>query len=289
MTRIDLDPPFAQFIEIAERSLLEDLGSGDPTGASVGNRHIEVCFAAREAGVIAGLVGMEPILSAARQRVGGPPFELVLETEDGCRVTSGEVLGRISGPAALLLAAERSMLNLLCHLSGIATLTAKFVQAVEGSGARIRDTRKTLPGLRVVEKYAVRCGGGHNHRMGLYDAVLIKDNHVAAFGGIAPAVAAARKVTSALTIEVEVDTLEELEAALAVGCDLVLLDNMGLAELSLAVAMAKGKARTEASGGVTLRSVAAIAATGVDFIAVGALTHSAVSLDIGLDWMSQGQ
>ncbi len=280
----DLCAPYQEFLELAQRCVAEDLGEGDPTGASVGNRQIEVAFVARDAGTVAGLAGMEAILEVAAHRLDSVEAHLFLEVTDGEAIKPGEVLGRIRGGAPVVLAAERPMLNLLCHLSGVATLTAKFVDAVQGSGAIIRDTRKTLPGLRHVEKYAVRCGGGQNHRMGLYDAILIKDNHVAALGGISAAVAAARMAAPGLPLEIEVDTHQQLEEALAVGCDLVLLDNMTIKDLQAAVAMAKGRARTEASGGVSLATAAAIAATGVDFIAVGALTHSAPSLDIGLDW-----
>jgi nicotinate-nucleotide pyrophosphorylase (carboxylating) len=200
-------------------------------------------------------------------------------------VAAGAVLGHLAGPARTLLAAERTLLNLLGHLSGVATLTAAFVAAVAGTGAVVRDTRKTTPGLRQLEKYAVRCGGGVNHRMGLYDALLVKDNHIRAAGGLRRAVEAARAAGPGLPLEVEVETLEEVADALDLGCDLLLLDNMELAAMAEAVRLAgAARARTEASGGITLATARAVAETGVDFLAVGALTHSAPSLDVALDW-----
>jgi nicotinate-nucleotide pyrophosphorylase (carboxylating) len=183
-----------------------------------------------------------------------------------------------------MLAAERTLLNLVGRLSGVATLTAAFVAAIAGTGAVIRDTRKTTPGLRELEKYAVRCGGGTNHRMGLFDALLVKDNHIQAAGSLAAAVAAARRAAPDLPLEVEVETLQELQAAFDIGCDLVLLDNMPAAAMAEATRRARGRARLEASGGVTLATVRQVAATGVDYIAVGALTHAASSLDLALDW-----
>jgi nicotinate-nucleotide pyrophosphorylase (carboxylating) len=197
------------------------------------------------------------------------------------------VLGTLEGPADTLLAAERTVLNIVTHLSGVATATAAMVAAVAGTGAVVRDTRKTLPGLRAVEKYAVRCGGGSNHRMSLSDAVLVKDNHIAALGGVGPAVEAARRTTSGkgLAIEVEVDDLGELDEALAAGADLVLVDNMSLADTAEAVRRADRRgAKVEASGGIRLATIGAVAACGVHYIAVGAVTHSAPALDIGLDW-----
>jgi nicotinate-nucleotide pyrophosphorylase (carboxylating) len=176
------------------------------------------------------------------------------------------------------------MLNLLGHLSGVATLTAAFVEAVAGTGAVVRDTRKTTPGLRYLEKYAVRCGGGANHRMGLYDALLVKDNHIQAAGSLRRAVEAARASGPGLPLEVEVETLEQVAEALDLGCDLLLLDNMELDTMAEAVKACGRRARTEASGGITLERARAVAGTGVDFLAVGAITHSAPSLDIALDW-----
>jgi nicotinate-nucleotide pyrophosphorylase (carboxylating) len=190
----------------------------------------------------------------------------------------------VSGLVRTLLTAERPALNLLCHLSGIATLTRRWVDAVEGSGARIRDTRKTTPGLRVLEKYAVRCGGGVNHRMSLSDEALIKDNHVVAAGGVGPAYRAVRLSFPELTVQVECDTVAQVGDAVAAGATSILLDNMSLADLRASVLLGSGSAvRFEASGGLTLGNAAAVAATGVDFLAVGALTHSAPVLDLGLD------
>ena len=205
-------------------------------------------------------------------------------TPDGSDVLPGTVLARAEGNARAVLIAERTGLNLLGRLSGIATLTRAYVRLVEGTGATIVDTRKTTPGLRALEKYAVRCGGGINHRFGLDDAILIKDNHVAACGGVGEAVRRARAFAGHLVkVEVEVDGLDQLEDALKHGPDVVMLDNFSLDDLRTAVALAKGRAVLEASGGVNLTTVRAIAGTGVDVISVGALTHSAPVLDIGLD------
>ena len=190
----------------------------------------------------------------------------------------------VEGDLAAILTAERTVLNLLCHLSGVASLTRRWVDAVAGTGAQIRDTRKTLPGLRALEKYAVRCGGGVNHRMSLADAVLIKDNHVAAAGSVAAALAAALAAASGgLTIEVECDTVEQVDEAIRAGAELILLDNFGLDETRQAVTLAAGRVKLEASGGLTLDRAREVALTGVDYLAVGALTHSAPALDIGLD------
>lgn len=195
---------------------------------------------------------------------------------------------RVEGPLAGILTAERTALNFLGHLSGIATLTTAWVDAVAGTGAKIRDTRKTLPGLRALEKYAVRCGGGVNHRMSLSDAALIKDNHVAAAGSVTAALDAVGKLAPDLPAEVECDTLDQLEEAVAAGAGLILLDNFTVDELARAVEANGGRARLEASGGLRLEDAAAVAATGVDFLAVGALTHSAPVLDIGLDLVRAG-
>ena len=204
---------------------------------------------------------------------------------DGDRVAPGDVVMEMEGAAASILTAERVALNFLGHLSGIATATAEIVGAVAHTKARICDTRKTTPGLRVLEKYAVRCGGGVNHRMGLYDQVLIKDNHIAAAGGVVAAILAAKAAAPGIKIEVEVDTLEQLDAALAVGVDQVLLDNMNPVQLREAVARVAGRAITEASGSITTTSAAAIAESGVDLMSVGWITHSAPSLDLGLDFL----
>jgi nicotinate-nucleotide pyrophosphorylase len=266
-------------------ALDEDLGAeGDPTSRLLGARAAAV-LVARQPGVVAGLPAVDLVLAevSARLRLGPAAFRT--EVADGAPVAAGAVLGHLAGPARTLLAAERTLLNLLGHLSGVATLTAAFVAAVAGTGAVVRDTRKTTPGLRQLEKYAVRCGGGVNHRMGLYDALLVKDNHIRAAGGLRRAVEAARAAGPALPLEVEVETLEEVADALDLGCDLLLLDNMELAAMAEAVRLAgAARARTEASGGITLATARAVAETGVDFLAVGALTHSAPSLDVALDW-----
>jgi nicotinate-nucleotide pyrophosphorylase (carboxylating) len=236
---------------------------------------------AREPGVLAGL----PVALAVLEAVGIPPETAALRCADGDRIGRGAEVLRIRAPLRELLGAERTLLNFLTHLSGIATATRAWADALSGTGCAVRDTRKTTPGLRQLEKYAVRCGGGVNHRMGLGDAALIKDNHVAAAGGVAAAIAAVRAAAPGLPLEVECDTLAQVREALDAGAGLILLDNMGLAGLRAAVALASRYpgARLEASGGLRLAEAAAIAATGVDFVAVGALTHSSLALDLGLD------
>jgi nicotinate-nucleotide pyrophosphorylase (carboxylating) len=238
----------------------------------------------REALVVAGLD-----LAEAAFRELAPEAVIERCSNDGATVEEGAELLVVSGPARPLLSAERVALNFVQRLSGVATLTAAFVKAVKGTNARVLDTRKTTPGWRGLEKYAVRCGGGQNHRMGLYDMVLIKDNHLVALGAAQPnPVAVAVKIAldryPGLKVEVEVDTLEQLEDALAAGAELILLDNMSLEQLRTAVGRCRGRALTEASGGVNLSTVRAIAETGVDYISVGALTHSARAMDIALDF-----
>jgi len=240
---------------------------------------LKAAFATRQEGVVAGLacarLAIAELDPAAR-------FEVVYC--DGARAPAGAVLARVEADARALLAAERTALNLLCRLSGIATLTARFVAETAGTNTRIVDTRKTTPGLRALEKYAVRCGGGANHRFGLDDAILIKDNHVAACGGVGEAVRRARAAVGHMVrVEVEIDRLDQLDEALAEGPDIVMLDNFSLADLAEAVLRTAGRVLIEASGGVNLETVRAIARTGVDLISVGALTHSAPILDIGLD------
>lgn len=268
-------------------ALAEDLGSrGDiTTDATVrADTMAAATFGARRAGVIAGL----PVAEAAFRAI-DPKVTFDALVRDGDAVAAGAVVARVEGSARALLTAERVALNFLCHMSGIATLTRRYADAVAGTHARIIDTRKTTPGLRAFEKYAVRCGGGGNHRSGLYDAILIKDNHIVAAGGVESAVAAARAHAGHMVkVEVEVGTLDELAQALKHPIDAVLLDNMDAAVLRQAVAMVGGRALTEASGGVTLETVRAIAETGVDLISVGALTHSAPILDLGLDFVTSG-
>ena len=240
----------------------------------------EAAIVARKAGVVAGLD-----LAAAAFKAFDPDARFGLIVDDGGAVAAGGTIAEISAKARALLSGERTALNFLGRLSGIATLTASYVKAVEGTGARIACTRKTTPGLRAFEKYAVRAGGGVNHRFGLYDGVLVKDNHIAAAGGLANALKRLRARSGHLVrIEVEIDTIEQLKEALNFPIDAVLLDNMDVETLKQAVKLVAGRVATEASGGVTLENVREIAATGVDLISVGALTHSPRSLDSSLEW-----
>jgi nicotinate-nucleotide pyrophosphorylase (carboxylating) len=267
---------------LVRRSLEEDLGrAGDLTSDAVLPAHLvgQAEIVARAEGRVAGLQ-----VAFSAFRLLDPSFEIEELAADGEDVAAGAVLAALRGPARALLSAERTALNILGRLCGIATVTRNMVRLVEPHGARIVCTRKTTPGLRVLEKYAVRCGGGHNHRYGLDDAVLIKDNHIALAGGLKVAVERARRAVGHLVkIEVEVDSLEQLREALDLGVEVVLLDNMSLEMLREAVAMAKGRAVTEASGGINLNTAAAIAETGVDLLSVGWLTHSAPALDVALD------
>ena len=267
---------------IVRAALLEDLGrAGDITSDAIVPRaaRVEATIAARQPGIVAGLEAallafelVEPALRIERVR------------EDGARVVRGDVVARIAGPARGVLAAERTALNLLSRMSGVATATRALVDAIEGSRAKIVCTRKTTPGLRTLEKEAVRLGGGANHRFGLDDAMLIKDNHLALAGGVKPALERARAYAGHLVkVELEVDTLDQLAQALEVGIDAVLLDNMNPETLCRAVAMVDGRAVTEASGRISPETVAAVAATGVDLISSGWITHSAPILDLGLD------
>lgn len=272
---------------IVRNALLEDLGrAGDVTSDAIIPTGCKATLSlnARQAGVVAGLD-----LVAFAFLLIDPAVEMQVRRPDGSDVAAGQTIAIVNGPARSLLTAERTALNFLCRLSGIATATAAFVEAVRGHKAKIVCTRKTTPGLRALEKYAVRAGGGANHRFALDDAVLIKDNHIAIAGDIRRAIERARgAVGHMVKIEVEVDTLEQLDLALEVGVDAVLLDNMSLEELARAVAMVGDRAITEASGRVTRATVASIASTGVDLISVGWLTHSAPILDIGLDMPING-
>lgn len=272
--------------QVVAAALAEDIGPGDattlatvPEGAQARGMMI-----AREPLVAAGLDLAEAAFRELSSRV-----QITRTAQDGQRVAEGKPLLSITGPAGALLGAERVALNFVQRLSGVATLTAQFVEAIQGTHAQILDTRKTTPGWRRLEKYAVTCGGGRNHRIGLFDMVLIKDNHLAVLNDespnpVAAAVHRARSRYPQLKVEVEADTLEQVEQAVAAGADIVLLDNMNLVQLRLAVQKCKGRAQTEASGGVTLASARAIAETGVDFISVGAITHSARAVDIALDF-----
>ena len=267
---------------VVRAALAEDLGrAGDVTAQACidAEARLTAVFAARKPGVVSGLACARLALAEL-----DPSARFEALVADGAQVSAGAALARIEGNARAVLSAERTALNLLGRMSGVATLTRAYVDAVAGTSARIVDTRKTTPGLRHLEKYAVRCGGGVNHRFGLDDAILIKDNHIAACGSVGEAVRRARAAAGHLMkVEVEVDGLDQLEDALAHRPDVVMLDNFSLADLKTAVARTAGRAVLEASGGVTLQTVAAIAATGVDVISVGALTHSASVLDIGLD------
>jgi nicotinate-nucleotide pyrophosphorylase (carboxylating) len=266
-----------------EAALLEDLGlSGDITSVATVSPTAQASgvFRSRADGVISGLpVARETFLQLDKTIVFEPAVQ------DGARVSAGDVIAKVSGLARPILMGERVALNFLGRMSGIATLTRRYADLVAGTNAKIADTRKTTPGLRAFEKYAVRCGGGSSHRAGLFDAILIKDNHIVAAGGVAQALKAARAHAGhTVKVEIEVDTLEQLKTVLEHGADIVLLDNMPPETLRKAVAMIGGKAISEASGGVNMQTVRAIAETGVDMISVGALTHSAPVLDLGLDF-----
>jgi nicotinate-nucleotide pyrophosphorylase (carboxylating) len=269
---------------VVAAALREDLGGlGDVTSESVvaAETVAEVALVARRAGVIAGLD-----VAALAFTLVDPAIKITAEAQDGDHVTGGARLLTLVGAARSLLTGERTALNFLGRLSGIATLTAQYVAAVSGTLAKIADTRKTTPTLRLFEKYAVRCGGGVNHRFGLDDGILIKDNHIAAAGGITQAVARAKARLGHMTkIEVEVESLHQLEEALAARVDAVLLDNMTPAQLRRCVELVAGRAITEASGGITLETLRATAETGVDLISVGALTHSAPNFDVALDFV----
>lgn len=274
----------ADYADLVARSLEEDLGTrGDVTTNSiipsdaVSSGNIVV----RQEGVLAGLSLAGSVFQTVDSDVTFEP-----ETTDGDRVVHNQVVATVHGRSRSILTAERTALNILGRLSGVATATAAYVDAVAGTGAKITDTRKTLPGFRALDKYAVTVGGGVNHRMGLYDAVMIKDNHIIAAGDIPRAVEAARAdVGPDMMVVVEVDRLSQLEEVLSTSADRILLDNMDVKTLTLAVRMVDGAVATEASGGVTLETVGAIAGTGVDLISVGAITHSAPQLDVGLDFI----
>jgi nicotinate-nucleotide pyrophosphorylase (carboxylating) len=281
-------PPWVELpkllVEQAVRAALaEDLGlAGDITTDPIvpADAQGEAAIVARKPGVVAGLD-----LAEATFKTLDPGVQFVRVIDDGGKVEAGGTIGKIKGHTRALLTGERTALNFFGRLSGIATLTSAYVEAVKGTKAQIADTRKTTPGLRAFEKFAVRCGGGVNHRFGLYDAVLVKDNHIAAAGGLEAALKLLRpRAGHMVKVEVEVDTLQQLEEALTFPIDAVLLDNMDVATLKKAVALVNGKVLTEASGGVTLETVGKIAATGVDLISVGALTHSPRNLDSSLEW-----
>lgn len=275
--------PHLMIEPVVRAALLEDLGrAGDLTTDAIvpSTARARTALVARQHGVVAGLGA-----ASMAFRLVDSSIEIAIERPDGTALAPGDRIATVAGPARGMLTAERVALNFLGHLSGVASGAATLVEAVRGHKARICCTRKTLPGLRALQKYAVRVGGGMNHRFGLDDGVLIKDNHVAVAGGIRPAILAARRgVGHLVKIEVEVDTLEQLEEALATGVDAVLLDNMTPAQLATAVRLIDGRAIAEASGRITPQTAPAIAASGVDLISAGWLTHSASVLDIGLDW-----
>ncbi len=265
---------------VIDAALAEDIGAGDVTSKAVipADLQFHGVMASREPMVVAGL----PLVAEVFRRV-VPEAKVTFQAADGGKVEAGAVIALLDGPAVGLLVAERTALNLLQHLSGIATLTRRYADAIAESKAILLDTRKTVPGLRQLAKYAAKLGGAQNHRMGLYDGVLIKDNHIAVCGSVKEAVARAKAATT-LPVEVECDRLDQVADAIEARADIILLDNMTTAQLREAVALIGGKAKTEASGGVTLETIAGIAATGVDYISVGRLTQSAPAVDIGLDW-----
>ncbi len=271
---------------LVRMAVQEDLMGGidvTSTATIAADHRSTATFGAREAGVVAGL----PVAAATIDAVCGDAasdFEYLVD--DGTRIEMGADVARVTAPTRLLLTAERTALNLLCRLSGIASLTRRWADELDGTSATVRDTRKTTPGLRALEKYAVRCGGGANHRFGLSDMALVKDNHVAAAGGVAEAYALVRALEASIPVEIEVDTLDGLAEAIDAGADIVLIDNFDLEQMRRAVAyrdQAAPQVRLEASGGLTLEVAREVGSTGVDWIAVGELTHSARVLDLGLD------
>jgi nicotinate-nucleotide pyrophosphorylase (carboxylating) len=279
-----LDPDMV--VDVVGRALDEDLGDGPDVTATATIAASTLGSAdaiPRQAGVVAGV----PVAAYVFDAVGAGRLRIDLLVTDGTRVQPGDVVLTVRGPVRDIVTAERTALNLLGHLSGIATVTRQWVDAVAGTGAQIRDTRKTLPGLRALQKYAVRCGGGVNHRMSLSDAALVKDNHIVAAGSAARAFELVRAAHADVSIEVEVDTVAQAREVVDAGAQLVLLDNMSPADMRIAVAYARDHGvRTEASGGLTLDRAREVAETGVDYLSIGALTHSAPVLDIGLDMVS---
>lgn len=268
-------------IEFIQRILDEDIGTGDLTtlGTVPENAQLKLSMVARDNLILSGIGLAENIFKYL-----DPHLATRVPKLDSAKIKKGEVLMRLSGAARAILTAERAALNTLQHLSGIATHTARYVKELEGTGTILLDTRKTTPGLRKLEKYATTCGGAQNHRMGLYDAVLIKDNHVVAAGGIREAIRGAKALNAGVPLETECDTLEQLKIALDEGIDLVLLDNMSLDDLREAVKLAKGKCKIEASGRVNLETIREIAETGVEYISTSKITQSAPAVDIGLDF-----
>lgn len=289
---MDLDPDWLR--TTVARALDEDLG-GDPGRDVTSEATVPATLTgaarlvARADGVVAGLVVVRPVLEEVARRLGLPPAEVDLVVAEGARVRAGDELAVLRGPVRVLLVAERTLLNLVSHASGIATHTRRWADALAGSGAQVLDTRKTTPGLRALDKYAVRCGGGTNKRMGLYDVAMVKDNHVVAAGGVREAVDAVRRAFPGVAVQVEADTPEQVMTALDAGARFLLLDNMPPAVLAEVVAAVRarepetGRVELEATGGLTLATAREVAATGVDYLSVGALTHSSPQLDVALD------
>lgn len=266
--------------DLIEKALKEDVGTGDITTLSTipADKTITGRFIAKETGILCGVDVVRAVFAFV-----DPSIVLEFANKDGDKIVKGDVIATVSGLARSILTGERLALNLLQHMSGVATRTFEAVEKVKGTNARIADTRKTTPGLRVLEKYAVKCGGGSNHRFNLADGVLIKDNHIEAAGGITAAVEMARRnIPHTLKIEVEIETFEQLEEALAAGADIIMLDNMSNEDMKKAVEIVAGRAITEASGNMGEKDLRAVAKTGVDLISIGALTHSVKALDISL-------
>jgi nicotinate-nucleotide pyrophosphorylase (carboxylating) len=273
-------PSSAEIEALVERALAEDVGSGDVTAALVpAGKRVHARVLARGPAVVCGRAWFDAVFRRLDPRI-----TITWWLEDGQRIDPGAQLCALQGPARPILTGERTALNLLQTLSGTATEAAHYVERLEGTGTRLLDTRKTIPGLRTAQKYAVRCAGGHNHRMGLFDAVLIKENHIRAAGGVAAAIEAARTLSPGLPLVVEVEDLAQLDQALAADPDRVLLDNYSLADLREAVRIAAGRAMLEASGNITLETVRSIAETGVDFVSVGAITKHLLAIDLSMQF-----
>ena len=278
MTNIALADLSAEIEANVRKALNEDIGTGDVTAQLIpAERLARATIITREAAVISGAAWVDAVFRQLDPRVA-----VHWQVSDGDRVAAERVLFHLEGPARALLTGERTALNFLQTLSGVATRCQHYADLVAGTGVRLLDTRKTIPGLRLAQKYAVTCGGCHNHRIGLYDAFLIKENHIAACGGIVEAVAAARRVSPGTPVEVEVENLDELEQALGAGADVVMLDELSLADMRTAVAITAGRARLEASGGIDDETLRPIAETGVDYISIGALTKHVRAIDLSM-------
>ncbi|WP_417791836.1 carboxylating nicotinate-nucleotide diphosphorylase [Stutzerimonas xanthomarina] len=278
MTNLTLADLSAEIESNVRRALVEDLGAGDITAQLIpAERLAQAKIITREAAVISGTAWVDAVFRQLDPRVA-----VHWQVADGEQVAADRVLFQLEGPARALLSGERTALNFLQTLSGVATRCRQYADLVEGTGVQLLDTRKTIPGLRLAQKYAVTCGGCHNHRLGLYDAFLIKENHIAACGGIAEAVTAAHRIAPGKPVEVEVESLDELEQALRAGADVVMLDELSLADMRAAVGMATGRAKLEASGGIDDGTLRAIAETGVDYVSIGALTKHVRAVDLSM-------